>query len=321
MVFRLLSTGLERPSVFSRSSLSYSQIRNAFQTAVALAEFETKEILSETITKSNEGALDGYTIPVKVKHFEKLAEAAAMFDEYLKETHGGRSEAFMSSLNQERNDDFRGKPRAQMAPPPAGRPRQPQAQQYANPNTYAPGGFATEQNAPPDDSRSNVQGYGAPQRRPNDAYRQSPRMQAPGSENINDTLATTSPNSRTSMPRQPTANYGLNIQQPFREPAYGTPTMQSPQLGRPSQPSSNDRFSSRNPTTNYHHQSQEAFHQQASGNSIEVPKGMSISQQHEHDEYVYEAEAMDMNSYQRPDSRYGDEKGIQGTRRYVGEGY
>lgn len=48
---------------------------------------------------------------------------------------------------------------------------------------------------------------------------------------------------------------------------------------------------------------------------------MSISQQHEHDEYVYEAEALDMNSYQRPDSMYGDEKGIQGTRRYVGEGY
>lgn len=59
------------------------QIRNAFQTAVALSEFEAR--------KSNPNRFDdsSKTSPVlTTDHFKKLARASAQFSEYLLETHG-----------------------------------------------------------------------------------------------------------------------------------------------------------------------------------------------------------------------------------------
>lgn len=59
------------------------QIRNAFQTAIALSEFEAR--------KSNAKGFDGSfkASPVlTTDHFKKLARASAQFSEYLRETHG-----------------------------------------------------------------------------------------------------------------------------------------------------------------------------------------------------------------------------------------
>lgn len=59
------------------------QIRNAFQTAVALAEFEARQ----RDTQRAEGS--SKTPPVlTTEHFKKLARASAQFSEYLRETHG-----------------------------------------------------------------------------------------------------------------------------------------------------------------------------------------------------------------------------------------
>lgn len=56
------------------------QIRNAFQTAIALAEWEVKQgkVSKAKLTKA---------------HFEKVAEASRAFDRYLQEVHGQDEEA------------------------------------------------------------------------------------------------------------------------------------------------------------------------------------------------------------------------------------
>ncbi|KAK7720856.1 hypothetical protein SLS63_009639 [Diaporthe eres] len=59
------------------------QIRNAFQAAVALAEFEAKQRDAQRDDGSSR------TSPVlTTDHFKKLARASAQFSEYLRETHG-----------------------------------------------------------------------------------------------------------------------------------------------------------------------------------------------------------------------------------------
>lgn len=59
------------------------QIRNAFQTAVALAEFEARQ---QDIQRA-EGS--SRTSPVlTTDHFKRLARVSAQFSEYLRETHG-----------------------------------------------------------------------------------------------------------------------------------------------------------------------------------------------------------------------------------------
>lgn len=59
------------------------QIRNAFQTAVALAEFEAKQRDKEA------GAESSKTTPIlTTDHFKKLARVSAQFSKYLRETHG-----------------------------------------------------------------------------------------------------------------------------------------------------------------------------------------------------------------------------------------
>lgn len=64
------------------------QIRNAFQTAIALADFEASDSAEKTPTMTK-------------KHFVKLGKAAAEFDEYLESVHG-MDEDKMAKRNEER---------------------------------------------------------------------------------------------------------------------------------------------------------------------------------------------------------------------------
>lgn len=64
------------------------QIRNAFQTAIALADFEASDSSEKVPTMTK-------------KHFVKLGKAAAEFDEYLESVHG-MDEDKMAKRNEER---------------------------------------------------------------------------------------------------------------------------------------------------------------------------------------------------------------------------
>lgn len=77
------------------------QICNAFQTAIALAEFEAVE-------KSTTGK-DGYqkhNFELNERHFATVADASKDFDRYLLSTLGGQTEADVARLDQTRVDDF-----------------------------------------------------------------------------------------------------------------------------------------------------------------------------------------------------------------------
>lgn len=71
----------------------YRQIRNAFQTAIALAEFEAAEKKTNRIELSQE-------------HFATVAKASAEFDTYLRSTLGGQTEADIARLEQTRMDEY-----------------------------------------------------------------------------------------------------------------------------------------------------------------------------------------------------------------------
>ena len=85
----------------SETTWNGRQIRNAFQTAIALAEWAAYK--SQLKFKS--------PVPLKPRleseHFEQVAKASKHFDAYLKETQVG-SMADLASNNRERRDDFRG---------------------------------------------------------------------------------------------------------------------------------------------------------------------------------------------------------------------
>jgi hypothetical protein len=74
------------------------QIRNAFQTAIALAEFHAAESHPSKPTKLK--------IELGKKHFLTVAQASKDFDEYLQRTLGGQNEADMARNEQTRIDDF-----------------------------------------------------------------------------------------------------------------------------------------------------------------------------------------------------------------------
>ncbi|OIW31234.1 hypothetical protein CONLIGDRAFT_679961 [Coniochaeta ligniaria NRRL 30616] len=75
------------------------QIRNAFQTAIALAEFEASE-------GGSPGTNSKHGIELKEQHFATVAEASKEFDKYLRSTQGGQTEADLARLEQTRVDDF-----------------------------------------------------------------------------------------------------------------------------------------------------------------------------------------------------------------------
>jgi hypothetical protein len=76
------------------------QIRNAFQTAIALAEFEAAE--------ENERRKDGENKQIELtrEHFATVAQASKEFDKYLRSTLGGQTEADLARLEQTRVDDY-----------------------------------------------------------------------------------------------------------------------------------------------------------------------------------------------------------------------
>ena len=90
-----------RELVKSETTWNGRQIRNAFQTAIALAEWDAYQ-----------GRLK-FKSPVplmprlEAEHFERVAKASKHFDAYLKETQVGTM-ADLASSNRERRDDFGG---------------------------------------------------------------------------------------------------------------------------------------------------------------------------------------------------------------------
>ncbi|KAH0537570.1 hypothetical protein FGG08_005636 [Glutinoglossum americanum] len=73
------------------------QIRNAFQTAIALAEFEAKSEGGET-----------KRVPYLTKaHFKKVAEASAEFNHYLVQVYRGDDDSRRAELDQVRQDDYK----------------------------------------------------------------------------------------------------------------------------------------------------------------------------------------------------------------------
>jgi hypothetical protein len=76
------------------------QIRNAFQTAIALAEFHAAE------SQNHSSKTTHLKIELGKKHFLTVAQASKDFDDYLQRTLGGQNEADMARNEQTRLDDF-----------------------------------------------------------------------------------------------------------------------------------------------------------------------------------------------------------------------
>ncbi|KAI0860003.1 P-loop containing nucleoside triphosphate hydrolase protein [Xylaria cubensis] len=72
------------------------QIRNAFQTAIAIAKFDAKHKDMEVV--------------LRAEHFKKVAKSAVDFDLYLNELHKGKDEAQLARENFWRHDDWIGHP-------------------------------------------------------------------------------------------------------------------------------------------------------------------------------------------------------------------
>ncbi|KAG8526824.1 uncharacterized protein KY384_008253 [Bacidia gigantensis] len=77
------------------------QIRNAVQTAIALAEFEASQ--QGTIDKNGSQV---YNVELSERHFATVAKASRDFDKYLRSALGGQTDADVARLEQTRVDDF-----------------------------------------------------------------------------------------------------------------------------------------------------------------------------------------------------------------------
>lgn len=80
------------------------QIRNSFQTALALAEFEARKHSSNE--GRDPGGSPGAEPKLSVKHFRTIALASQEFEEYLQQTHG-RSEEKQAHYDKMRAEDFK----------------------------------------------------------------------------------------------------------------------------------------------------------------------------------------------------------------------
>ncbi|KAJ6035827.1 P-loop containing nucleoside triphosphate hydrolase protein [Penicillium herquei] len=76
------------------------QIRNAFQTAVAIAKYETKN------NENQKADFEHGIITLSRKQFDKVAQMAKNFDNYLNRLHNGKSEADLAKSAQIRVDDY-----------------------------------------------------------------------------------------------------------------------------------------------------------------------------------------------------------------------
>lgn len=147
------------------------QIRNAFQSALAIAEYVAK---------------DGVPVKLEISHFEKVAKASSEFDYYLSRVHHGRTDADNALSNMMRDDAFelhatsfdlvqqpmasqyetRTNPSFGRARTPITNPSMPQYTQPMTPQQgYTPYGVAPTQYSPASSmqtfpqSASNMQGY------------------------------------------------------------------------------------------------------------------------------------------------------------------
>ncbi|SPO05931.1 uncharacterized protein DNG_08620 [Cephalotrichum gorgonifer] len=81
------------------------QIRNAFQTAVALAEFSHKYHESKRSSSKKGSGKKAREPELNVKHFKTIAEASLEFDEYMNDVHGA-SEDVIAARDQIRQEGF-----------------------------------------------------------------------------------------------------------------------------------------------------------------------------------------------------------------------
>ncbi|KAL8775550.1 MAG: hypothetical protein Q9209_000046 [Squamulea sp. 1 TL-2023] len=93
------------------------QIRNAFQTAIALAEYDATEYMRRRFNVSDTRELPTLKPRITVDHFQKVANAASDFDRYLKDVYGGRDEAERAFGESLRKDDWGQQAVATMRPP------------------------------------------------------------------------------------------------------------------------------------------------------------------------------------------------------------
>lgn len=92
------------------------QIFNAFQTAIALAEFDRVEKEKESCMRGESGAK---TKPkLSEKHFSEVAKTYGKFEDYLQETHGGYNDTLISEMDGLRADSFGFKRAVVPTPPP-----------------------------------------------------------------------------------------------------------------------------------------------------------------------------------------------------------
>lgn len=135
------------------------QIRNAFQTASALAEFEAHERNKKTKQKSMEtGEVFLATDPqLKVRHFEEIASASYEFDKYISETKGF-TDAEIAYQEGQRMDEYR----ANRKPMRDREPQQTQFREAPAPSSipiYGPGP-KTQRRAAPAAQTSGTAGSG-----------------------------------------------------------------------------------------------------------------------------------------------------------------
>lgn len=95
-MFFLLVTAADVTKINSR------QIRNAFQTAIALAEYDSLE----NDDWDEDDLRHMSIIELNERHFATVAAASRDFDRYLRSTLGGQTDADMARLEQTRVDDF-----------------------------------------------------------------------------------------------------------------------------------------------------------------------------------------------------------------------
>lgn len=87
------------------------QVRNAFQTAIALAEYGRLQKIKDRAKedeKSEEAIKAKYykTIDLKVDHFKRVAKTARTFEDYLKTVKHDKVAADLARARELRNDDF-----------------------------------------------------------------------------------------------------------------------------------------------------------------------------------------------------------------------
>ncbi|KAH6644230.1 hypothetical protein C7974DRAFT_419747 [Boeremia exigua] len=81
------------------------QIRNAFQTAVAMAQYEALESTGLAGSWDSDVALEDVRSELKVAHFETVADASSQFDMYIAETIGS-TDSKRAYMDRDRADHF-----------------------------------------------------------------------------------------------------------------------------------------------------------------------------------------------------------------------